>query len=136
MDDLDHFLYEMLSDVDFARAYVAKLESNNQRLQAELDARFDRKVAEDILGTVQDLLDAGRRMHDTQRIQVELITAKDSEIEVLRAAIDSFLAEIDYHHYPIGKPAACGACSFIGGGVWPCKHRVALDALKEAYSGE
>lgn len=98
MDDLDQFLHDMLSNVDFARAYVSKLEANNQRLQAELDARFDRKVAEDILGTVQDLLNAGQRMHDTlriqadtQRIQAELISVKDSEIEILRAAANRTL---------------------------------------------
>ena len=64
-----------------------------------------------------------------------------AEIERLRAALDSLLADIDGDHQPewasdeaeaAGKnPWCCAWCGAADGG-WPCVHRKALDELKEA----
>lgn len=70
--------------------------------------------------------------------------AERSEVERLRAAIDSFVAEVDDDHQPEwaseqakanGKKAwGCRWCGPQDGG-WPCCHRMALDELKEARRG-
>lgn len=59
------------------------------------DARIDLQAVKNIVGSVQDLLLAVRRQHDTQLIQQELIASKDAEIERLRDQVDKLHALLD-----------------------------------------
>ena len=73
------------------------------------------------------------RMHEERVV--------DDIAERLRAAIDSLLADMDSDHQPEWASEAAKTagkdplwCRFCGAkdGSWPCTHRMALDALKEA----
>lgn len=100
--------------------------------EAERDAlRFDNA----------ELLDGLERKHDYACRMDALAEERLMEITRLRAAIDTFIAEIDEDHQPewasdqakaSGKEPWC--CQWCGpqDGHWPCCHRMALNDLKEA----
>lgn len=88
-----------------------------------------------------ELLDRLERKHDYACRMDALAEERLMEITRLRAAIDTFIAEIDEDHQPewasdqakaSGKEPWC--CQWCGpqDGHWPCCHRMALNDLKEA----
>lgn len=125
-------LWQLAVDVQRSR------EANNNaaveivQLRVERDAlRFDNA----------ELLDGLERKHDYACRMDALAEERLMEITRLRAAINTFITEVDDDHQPewasdqakaSGKEPWC--CQWCGpqDGHWPCCHRMALDELKEA----
>ncbi len=87
---------------------------------------------------VVDAVDEIERLRDNALWQSVRSDDLKNEIERLRAAIDTFLAEVDSQHAPewaspeakaAGKePWVCVTCG-VADGHWPCTERMALDDL-------
>jgi hypothetical protein len=118
---------EAADTINHLDAIITRFMTDNARLRAEIADLHNAINWEVNCTRCADLLDKSYIQH--------------ADVERLRAAIDTYVTEVDGCHTPEwasdqakanGKePWCCEWCGPQDGG-WPCVHRMALDRLKEA----